>query len=79
MYAGFVEVFGEIFGHFLGERGDEYAVAAIDDGFDFGDGVIDLAHGGMDIEDGIEQAGGADDLFDDFAFGLFDFVVTGGG
>ena len=46
---------------------------------DLGEEVVDLAFDGADFDDGVDEAGGADDLFDDYAGGFGEFVGAGGG
>lgn len=41
--------------------------------------VVDLVQGGPHLDGGVEQAGGAHELFHDQALGLFNFVVAGCG
>ena len=62
-------VAGEVFGHALGEGGDEDAFVALGAVADFGEQVVDLAFDGADFDFGIDEAGGADDLLDDDAGG----------
>ncbi len=83
LHALFVHVFGEVFGHLLGEGGDERAIPLGGGGLAFGNHVIDLrgvvrgdrAH----LDRRIDQAGGADDLFGEDAAGLFQLPRAGGG
>ena len=77
--AGVDEVVGEVFGHFLGEGGDEDAFVFSGAGADFADKVVDLAGSGFDGDFGVDEPGGADDLFDVFAAGGCEFVAAGGG
>jgi hypothetical protein len=69
----FVHVFGQVLGHLLGQDGDQGAVAGAGDGFDLVDDVVDLVAGrggdGADLDGWVDQAGGADDLFDEDAAG----------
>ncbi len=62
-------VVGEVFGHALGEGGDEDALVALGAVADFGEQVVDLAFDGADFDLRVDEAGGADDLFDDDAGG----------
>jgi hypothetical protein len=59
------QVVREILGGAFGERGDEHALALFDALAAKLDGFVDLAFERLDGDDGIEQAGGADDLLDD--------------
>ncbi len=43
-------VAGEIFGHALGERGDEHAFVALGAVADLGEQVVDLAFDGADLD-----------------------------
>ena len=72
-------VVGEVLGHALGEGGDEDALVDGGAGADLGEEVVDLALDGADFDLGVDEAGGADDLFDDDAGGLGEFVGAGGG
>ncbi len=67
--AGLAHVVREIFGEAFGEGGDEGAFAFLGAEAGFGDEVGDLAGGGADGDLRIYEAGGTDDLFDDFAAG----------
>jgi len=73
------EELGELLGHALGEGGDEGALAALDAQLDFLHEVVDLVVGGAHLDGRVEQAGGADDLVDDNAFGAHQLVVGGRG
>jgi hypothetical protein len=45
----------------------------------FGDKVVDLSFDGANFYLGVDEAGGADDLFDDDSGGFGEFVGAGGG
>ena len=75
----FHEVVGEVFGHAFGEGGDEDAFLGGDAEADFAEEVVYLAVRGADLEFGVEETGGADDLFDDVVAGALEFVLGGGG
>ena len=62
-----VQVFGEILGHALGQRGDEHAFAARDRGVDLRQHVVDLCAHAADLDLRIHQPRGAHDLLDDLA------------
>ena len=66
--ADVAEVVGEVLGGAFGEGGDEDALAALDALAAEFDGFVDLAFEGFDGDDGVEEAGGADDLLDDEGF-----------
>ncbi len=72
-------VAGEVFGHALGERGDEHALVAFGAVANLGEQIVDLAFDGADFDLGIDEAGGADDLLDDDAGGLGELVRAGRG
>ena len=65
-----VQVFGEVLGHALGERGDEGAVAGGGDLLDLAQQVVDLVARRADLDRRIDEAGRADDLLDEDAAGL---------
>ncbi len=62
----------------FGERGDQAAFVAFGALTDFFDEVVDLVLEGTDFDGGIDDAGGADDLFDGSS-AVFDFVGAGRG
>ena len=70
-----VEVLGELFSHSLGQGGDQHAVTLLDGRADFSDEVVHLVGAGPHVNRRIEQARGADDLFDYDALGLLQFVI----
>ena len=72
-----VEVLGELFGHTLGQGGDQHAVALLDGGAYLADQVVDLVGAGPYVNWRIEQTRWADDLFDNDALGLLQFIVRG--
>src|SRR6185437_12877069 len=72
-------VVGEVLGHALGEGSDEDALADLGAGADLGEEVVDLALDGADLDLGVDEAGGADDLFDDDAGGFGELVGAGRG
>ncbi|MNX88672.1 hypothetical protein D3C86_1206500 [compost metagenome] len=78
-----VHVFGQVLGHLLGQGGDQGAVARAGGGLDLVDDVVDLVTGGAgdgaDLDRGVDQAGGADDLFDEDAAGALHLPRAGGG
>ncbi len=71
------QVSGEVFGETLGESGDEDTFVAFGAFPDFLDEMHDLAACRNDVQRGINQSGGADDLLHDFTVGIFEFPVTG--
>ena len=77
--ADFGVVAGEVFGHALGEGGDEDALVVGGAVADLGEEVVDLAFDGADFYLRVDEAGGADDLFDDDAGGFGELVGAGRG
>src|SRR3546814_3470857 len=75
--ARLVQVFGEVLGHALGERGDQGAHAPGGDVAALADEVVDLALGRADDADRVDEAGRADDLLDEDAAGLLQFPIAG--
>ncbi len=67
------EVIGQLFGHALRQRRDEDALVFLHADLDFLEQVPDLVFPRPDIDLRVEQAGRADDLFDDL-FRMADFV-----
>jgi hypothetical protein len=65
------QVVGQVLRRALRERGDEHALALFDALAAQLDGFVDLAFERLDGDDGIEQAGRADDLLDDQRSGLW--------
>ena len=59
------EVVGEVFGHLLGERGDEHPLVTVGAGADLADEVVDLPLGRAHQHLGVDEAGGPHDLLDD--------------
>jgi len=74
-----LEVGGEVFGHALGEGSDEDALAFGDSLVDFFDEVVDLAVAWADFDFRVEEAGGADDLFNWLAANAELELARGGG
>jgi len=66
----FVHIFGQIFRHPLGQRGDERAIAEFGGLAAFDDQVLHLFLDRLDLDRRVDQAGGADDLFAEHAAGL---------
>ncbi|MCY1539336.1 hypothetical protein D9M68_749180 [compost metagenome] len=62
-----VHIFGEFFGHALGERGDQHAVARFYRFIDFIEEIIDLVYCRAHINKRIEQPCRADHLLNDHA------------
>ena len=74
-----VQVFGEVFGHALGERGDQHALVRRDAAVDLGQHVVDLRAHRADLDLRIDQAGRAHHLLDDVACRVAQFVRAGRG
>ena len=74
--AGFLHVFGEVFGHALGQRGHQHALVLRRAFAGLVQQVVDLVGDRADDADRVDQPGGADDLFDEHAAGLFHFPRT---
>ena len=60
--AVFLQVFGQVLGHFDRQRRDKRALAALDAGADLAQQVLDLALDRAHDDQRVQQAGGADDL-----------------
>src|SRR4030042_5627540 len=75
-YALVCEKLGEFFSKFLGERGDEYAIAPSDGCLHLPDDIVCLALNRPDFYHGVDQAGRADDLFNHLD-GFFHLVIAG--
>ena len=75
----FVHVFGQVFGHALGQRGAQGAHAGGGDLAHLVQQIVDLHVDGADFDDRIDKAGGADHLFGEHAAGLLDLPRGGGG
>ena len=77
--AGFCHVFGQVFGHALGECSHQHAPAMLGDFAAFRQKIIHLLFYGPDFRDGINQARWADHLFGKGAAGAFHLPRAGGG
>ncbi len=78
-HALFVQVFGQVLGHALGQHGAEGAIAFGGRLADFAEHVVHLAAGGAHFHGRIDKAGRADDLFGEDSAGLFHFPAAGRG
>ncbi len=74
-----MEIFGQVFGHALGQGGDQHPQAKRCHLADFIQQVIDLAFHRADLDCRVDQAGGADHLFGEHPAGLFQLPFGGGG
>ena len=72
-----MQIFGQVLGHALGEHGDERAIAALRDLLDLAQEIVDLAARRADFDRRIDEAGRADDLLDEHAFGLLHLPMSG--
>ena len=70
-------VLSQILGQALGQRGDQHAVTSGDPRADLGQQVINLRSHRPDLDLGIEQPGGPDDLLDQHPGRALDFIVRG--
>lgn len=71
-----LQVFGQFFGYLFGEGGDQYMFFLFDMFLNFFYEVINLIYIWMYFNGWVEQAGGVNDLFYQFIFGFFQFVVV---
>ena len=67
-HAELEEVLGEVFGHLLGEGGDEDALVGLGPRLDLVHEVVDLALGGLHHDLGVDEPGGPHDLLDHLAW-----------
>src|SRR5438552_10586733 len=77
--ADFGEVFTEIFGPAVGERGDENALVFFRAFPNCFEDIVNLAFDGTNFDLRVDEARGANDLFDEGAAGARQFVRTGSG
>ena len=64
------EVLGQFLGHAFGESDHEGALVALGTHENLFHEIIDLVEAGAYVDDGVEQAGGADELLHDDTFAL---------
>ncbi len=74
-----VHVFGQIFGHALGERRDQRAEPVRGDFAHLIEQVIDLHFDRADFDHRVQKAGGADHLLGEHPAGLFDLPLRRSG
>ena len=74
----FVQVFGQVLGHALGQGGDQRAVSGLRHAPDLVHHVVDLCLDGPDLDHRVQQAGGADHLLGEDAAGLVKLPGGGG-
>ena len=77
--ADFREIFGQVLGHALRQRGDQHALVALGAHANFFEQVVDLALDRTNFDLRIDQARRANDLLDDYAAGFRQFVRAGRG
>ena len=73
-----VQVVGQVFGHPLGERGDQHTLAALDADIDLREQIVHLRLRRAHFEHGVDQSRRPHDLFDDLT-GVLPLVVGGRG
>src|SRR6185437_14475633 len=78
-YADLGVVAGQVFGHALGEGRHQHTLIFRSTVADLGEQVVYLSFDRTDLYDGVDEARGADDLFDDDSGGFGEFVGTGRG
>ncbi len=76
-HALFVQILGQVFGHALGEHGDEGAVARGGGLADLAQHVVHLRFGGAHLHRRIDEAGRTDHLFGEDAAGLLHLPGAG--
>ena len=74
-----MHIFGQIFGHFLGQRGHQNALAFLGQFMAFGDEIIDLSGGRTNFASRVNQAGRANDLLNENAARALHFPRAGSG
>ena len=79
LHADFGVVFGKIFGHALGQGGDQNALVQLHAPADFMQQVVHLAFDGTHVDLRIDQASGPDDLLDNHAGRLGELIGPGRG
>ena len=73
---GLMHEFSQILSHPLGQRGDERAVSFACDLAAFVDAILHLIFGRANFDGRVNQAGGADDLFGEYALHPLHFPIT---
>ena len=73
------EVIGEFLRHSFGQRGDQDSLVFLDALLYFFHQIVHLVQAWAHFDDGVEQAGRADNLFHHDAFALLQFIVGGSG
>src|SRR5579883_402451 len=63
--ADLAQVVGKVFGHFLGQGRDERTLPMFDPNSNLLEQVVDLAGRRLDLDRGINEAGGTNDLLDE--------------
>ena len=75
----FVQVFGQILGHALGQRGDQRAHSVGGHKTNFVQQIVDLRANRADFDFRVQKAGGTDHLFGEDAAGLLQLPCRRGG
>ena len=75
--ADFREVFAKVFSHAFGERGDQDALVFLSANADFFEQIVHLSFDRADFDLRVDEAGWADDLFDERAAGTRELIRTG--
>ena len=73
-----LEISGQILRHLLGERGDQHPLLPLRALVDLADEVVDLSLHRPDLDPGVQESRGPDDLLHDLA-GTGAFILPGGG
>ena len=71
-----VQIFGQVFGHALGQHGDQAAIAFLRRLAHLADQIVDLGARRADIDRRIDQAGRADHLFGEHAAGFVELPAA---
>ena len=77
--SSFQQVVGEVFRHLFRQSGNEDALVLGGSFPDFCEEVIDLSLGGFDDYFGVDEPGGANNLFDYLPMSCLKFEGAGGG
>ena len=77
--ARLLQVGRQVLRHFNGQGGDQNSLVALDAEVDLPQQVVDLPLNGPDLHHGVQQSGGADDLFHDLARAAALVLRRGGG
>ena len=75
-HAVLVQIFGQVLGHALGQRGDERAIASLRHLAHFAQKVVHLAPRGPDLDRRVDQPGRPDDLLGENAAGAIELPAA---